>query len=189
MNFLVDCKKTFFILEEFNAHLQEESDVTNESETKNIICLEISKLQEQMCNDVTEYGAYKCLFDDCEDGFNDIGEKIFFNRAHGEFLTLQIISDLMRAHLSVVHPSKFAFVGERKNENIFIDLDNPSKSVVQKTRVIDLVDKKSDKHIKVRLWDKLKPLPNSEKISVIKQEVGVKPLTILNAYSMARLQN
>lgn len=90
----------------------------------------------------------------------------------------------MREHLSTVHPQKLAFVGERRKKNVFIDIDNPSKSIVKYMSVIDLVDKEKDKEIKVKLWKQDKALLNSEK------SVDVKPsLQILNTYSLSNEGN
>lgn len=87
----------------------------------------------------------------------------------------------MREHLSTVHPQKLAFIGERGKKNVFIDVDSPAKNVVKYMSVRDLVDKKKDKEIKVKLWKLDRNLLNSEKSEDVKPS-----LLILNTYSLSK---
>lgn len=36
--------------------------------------MEIARIQEELSKTSTEFGNYKCLYYECNDGFNDIGE-------------------------------------------------------------------------------------------------------------------
>lgn len=57
----------------------------------------------------------------------------------------------MREHLAEVHPHNFAFVGERRKE-VLINADDSSLNEFKYSHVADLVNKKDDKAIKVKLW-------------------------------------
>lgn len=74
-SFFLVCTKSFYLFEDYNRHLQQESDSTVDNVKIHSLCEELTTLQNQMNEDVFEFGRYKCLY--CEDGFNDKGEKEF----------------------------------------------------------------------------------------------------------------
>lgn len=86
----------------------------------------------------------------------------------------------MREHLSTVHPQKQAFIGVRKMKVELVDLVNQSNNVVTYTHIIDLVDKKKDNEIKVKLWKDPKDALNSPEAEDVKPQ-----LRIQSAFSLS----
>lgn len=78
--FILDCKKSFYLQNDYAEHLQEESDSTLSGNFNNLICNEITRMHSELSKITSDFGAYKCLYDECSDGFNDIGE--FDNNVH-----------------------------------------------------------------------------------------------------------
>lgn len=96
-------------------------------------------------------------------------------------LTQLMISALLlatgRAHLSIIHPHKFAFYYKQKRSQIvFIDIHPPANTPAKLT-VADMVDKSKDKAIKVKGWSKRVMELNCE-------EPTECTFKILNAYSI-----
>lgn len=83
--------------------------------------------------------------------------------------------------MSVVHPQHFSFVCIRKKPEVFIDLDNPTNSKTVYTSVLDLVDKKMEKELRVKIWK-----GNAEDLTSADDapEEPLKCLKILNAFSL-----
>lgn len=64
------CSRKFFIPDEYNKHLQIESESTNDRNKMNQIFKEIAEMQRT--DFVCDFGIFQCIY--CSDGFNDLGK-------------------------------------------------------------------------------------------------------------------
>lgn len=43
-------------------------------ELNSLICNEVKRMDAESTKTTSDFGVYRCLYDECSDGFNDIGE-------------------------------------------------------------------------------------------------------------------